>query len=255
MLLRLRAVVRSSIGRKLVMSLTGFLLVLFVLAHLAGNLTLFADGDGSAFDGYAEGLEKNPLLPVAEIGLALLFLAHIAMGIRTALANREARPARYKELAPHGRRTLASVTMLVTGLMILVFLGVHLTDFRLASRAPQGLAHMVVERLSTPLGAGIYLLGVAALGLHVWHAFQSAFQSLGLNHPRYRPAIVKAGWALALVLGLGFAAFPVVLSLAPESFGRASAETALGPAHGTSTQGSPTEAAPQPDEPGREAVR
>ncbi len=212
------------------MSLTGAGLVLFVLVHLAGNLTLYADRSGATFDQYSEKLERNPLLPAAEAGLVTLFLVHIALGIHTALANREARPVRYKELAPHGERTLASVSMLVTGLLILIFLVVHLLDFRLAKRAPEGLAHMVVERLSTPLGAALYLVGVGALGVHLWHAFQSAFQSLGLHHPRYRPAIQKAGWTLALALGLGFATFPVVLSIAPGSFGRAPSESAWMPA-------------------------
>lgn len=226
MLQRLGAFLRSSIGRKFMMSLTGAALIAFALVHLLGNLTLYADSDGTAFNSYAHLLETNPLLPLAEIGLAVLFVVHIGLGIRTALDNREARPSRYKDLAPHGNRSVASTTMIVTGLLVLVFLVVHLVDFRFAERHPDGLAHMVVERLAQPLGAVVYLVGVVALGVHLWHAFQSVFQTLGLYHPRYRPMVVKAGWAVAVVVGLGFATFPLVIFTAPGSLAQPQTESA-----------------------------
>lgn len=214
---RLGIFLRSSIGRKFLMSLTGAALMVFVLAHLLGNLTLFADSSGAAFDRYAHALESNPLLPLAEVGLAVLFVVHIALGIRLALDNREARPARYKELSAHGERSLASLTMPVTGVLVLIFLVVHLIDFRLATRDPDGLAGMVVARLRTPLAALVYVVGVVALGVHLWHAFQSAFQSLGLFHPRYRELVRKGGRAFAVLVAVGFAAFPVAILIAPES--------------------------------------
>ena len=226
MLQRLGAFLQSSIGRKFVMALTGAALALFVLIHLLGNLTLFADAEGLAFNAYAHTLERSPLLPLAEIGLAALFVVHIYLGIRTALENREARPARYKDLAPHGHRTLASTSMIVTGLLVLTFLVVHLIDFRLAPRDAEGLASMVIVRLSKPIGAAIYLVGVVALGVHLWHAFQSLFQTLGLNHPRYRPLIVRAGWAFSVLIALGFAAFPVAIFASSGSFGRPRAPSA-----------------------------
>lgn len=214
---RLGTFLRSSIGRKFLMSLTGAGLMGFVLAHLLGNLTLFADSDGGAFDRYAHALESNPLLPLAEAGLVVLFVVHIALGIRLALDNREARPAGYKELAAHGRRSAAALTMPVTGVLVLIFLIVHLIDFRLAGRNPDGLAFMVVERLRTPLAALVYVVGVVALGVHLWHAFQSAFQSLGLFHPRYRELVRNVGRAFAVIVAVGFAAFPVVILIAPKS--------------------------------------
>ena len=103
---------------------------------------------------------------------------------------------------------------------------VHLIDFRFAERHPDGLAHMVVERLSGPLGAVVYLVGVVALGVHLWHACQSVLQTLGFYHPRYRPMVVKAGWAVAVLVGLGFATFPLVIFTAPQSLGQPATESA-----------------------------
>lgn len=217
MLHRLGLFLRSSIGRKFLMSLTGAALMVFVLGHLLGNLTLFADSSGETFDAYAHAIESNPLLPLAEIGLVVLFVVHIALGIRLALDNRDARPRRYKDLEAHGQRSFASLTMPVTGVLVLVFVIVHLLDFRLAERAPEGLAAMVVSRLQAPLSAVVYVVGVVALGIHLWHAFQSAFQSLGLFQPRYRELVRNTGRAFAVVIALGFVAFPLAILLAPKS--------------------------------------
>ncbi len=206
---RLFALATSSIGRKALMALTGLGLIGFLVVHLAGNLTLLAGSDGAAFNSYARTIESNPLLPLAEVGLAALFLAHIVLGIRQAAGNREARPVGYRQFQSHGNRKVSTSSMLVTGLIVLVFLVVHISDFRLAARHPQGLAYMVHERMRQPLGAAVYLLGVGALGVHLWHAFQSLFQSLGLRHPRYSPLIDKAGRGLAVLLALGFAVLPV----------------------------------------------
>ena len=206
---------RSSIGKKTFMSLSGILLLLFLLGHVAGNLTLFADPSGETFDAYAHTLRSNPLLPVVELGLAALFLVHIGLGLRTALENRQARPSRYKQLESHGNRTWSSVTMIVTGTAVLVFLVIHLLDFRLAAGPGDDLAPMVVARLSSPLGAAIYFLGVGALGVHLWHAFQSLFQTLGIHHPRYRPLIRRAGYGVAGGFALLFWLFPTFCLLQP----------------------------------------
>jgi succinate dehydrogenase / fumarate reductase cytochrome b subunit len=229
MVQRWAALLRASIGRKLLMSLTGLALIGYLVVHLAGNLQIFAGEGGEAFDAYAKALEENPLLPLAEVALAALFVAHIALGLRTALANREARPRRYKELASHGRRNPASMSMLVTGVIVLVFLVIHVIDFRILPRHPEGLAATVVRRLATPVGAAIYLVGVAALGLHLWHAFQSSLQTLGVNHPRYTPAIKKLGFALALLLAVGFASFPVASLAWPDLVRKAGESARAGP--------------------------
>jgi succinate dehydrogenase / fumarate reductase cytochrome b subunit len=220
MLSRLEAFFRSSIGKKALMAASGLLLIGFLLVHLAGNLTLFADRSGNAFAAYAEKLAGlGAIVLVAELGLLLLFVAHVGLGMRTALQNREARPERYKDLAPKGQRTWSSMTMIASGAFVLVFVVVHVLDFRLADfdllghPDPQALPRMVVERLASPVGALIYLVGVGVLGFHVWHGFQSLVQTLGLRHARYVGLVRGIGIALAVVIGLGFAAFPIVFVL------------------------------------------
>lgn len=204
---------RSSLGRKLFVAITGLALVGFLIAHLAGNLLIYADEDGAAFGAYAAALEGNPLLPLAEILLAALFVAHIALAVRVSLQNREARPQRYRGRAWHGGRTPGSATMILTGLVVLVFLLIHLNDFRIGKGPPEELAGEVKARLSGGAGFLIYVVGVGALTLHLSHAVQSALQTLGANHPKYTRLLRAAGLGLALVLGLGFLTFPLVLFL------------------------------------------
>ncbi|MBM3991769.1 MAG: succinate dehydrogenase cytochrome b subunit [Planctomycetes bacterium] len=209
---RFGAFLRSSIGKKSLMAVTGLLLILFLCAHVVGNLTLYADSDGAKFNAYAAQLEAlGPLKLVAEVGLVALFGVHIALGMRAILENSEARPARYKDLAPKGNRTFASMSMSITGLVVLAFLVLHIVDFRLADFSEQGLAALVVERLSSPLGGTIYFVSMAFLGVHLWHAFQSAIQTLGMRHPSYAPTIALIGRALAVALAVAFASFPVLL--------------------------------------------
>jgi len=234
---RFSAFARSSIGKKAFMSLTGAALMLFLVAHVLGNLTLFADTNGDTFDHYADTLRSNPALPLVELGLAAIFIAHIVLGLRTALENREARPQRYKVLNSHGNRTTASVSMIVSGSLVLVFLIIHLIDFRLAEENPQGFSVMVVERLSTPLGAAIYFVGVGALGVHLWHAFQSVFQTLGLHHPRYRPMIRTVGWGVATVFAVLFWLFPTFCLLRPDRWDFGGSTTAMQSQHAAPDHG------------------
>jgi len=209
---RFGAFLRSSIGKKSLMAVTGLLLILFLIAHVAGNLTLYADSDGAKFNAYAAQLEAlGPLKLIAELGLVALFGVHIALGMRAILENREARPSRYKDPAPKGNRTFASMTMSITGLVVLVFLVIHITDFRMADFSEQGLAALVIERLSSPVGGAIYFVSMAFLGVHLWHAFQSALQTLGFRHPSYAPTIALIGRVLAVAIAVLFASFPVLL--------------------------------------------
>ena len=193
------------------MGLTGLLLVGFLIEHLAGNLALFKDADGTAFNHYKEWLESfGPLLKVAEVGLFLLFGAHVALALKLSMENREARKERYVIRSNRGQANAASLSMLITGAVILVYLVKHIVfDFRFNSDFHDAPAQTVKETLASPMSGFFYLAVAGILGLHLAHGFRSAFQSLGLSHPKLDPLLDKASIALAVVLAIGFASFPI----------------------------------------------
>ena len=216
----------SSIGKKVAMALTGLLLVGFLVAHLAGNLLLFKDDGGAAFEAYAQKLhDLGPVLIVLELGLVALFAVHIGFAVRTILDNRRARGgsgSKYAVSASHGAKTLASATMPISGAIVLGFLIVHLVNFRFDEAFKErftgdlhgeGSAAIVMDLLAEPLLALVYLVGVAALALHLTHGIKSAFQTLGANHPHLDAWLRPAAVALAVVLGLGFASLPILALL------------------------------------------
>lgn len=221
MLTWLRQTLSSSLGKKYLVAISGLMLVGFLIVHLLGNLNLYVGGSGAAFNHYAHFLTANPALPLAEVALAALFVLHIAFAIRVTYQNRGARHSRYAVASSKGKKTLASSSMIFTGLIVLVFLLVHLYDFRIGKETATAaasygrdaelfdLAAMVRHRLSDPVGAGIYLVGVVVLGIHLSHAIRSSFQTLGVNHPHLNTLIVRGGIGLAVLIALGFASFPI----------------------------------------------
>ena len=213
MLTWLRRFLSSSVGLKVAMALTGLALVGFLVAHLAGNLTIYADENGDAFNEYAATLAGNPLIWPARIGLLVTFVLHIALGMRLSAVNKAARAEGYRVRQTMGGQTIGSGSMLITGLVVGAFLVVHVSDFSLPSilgtSTHDNLAEAVKERLASPAGFAIYYVGLIALGIHLSHAIQSAFQSLGFNHPKYTPIIKHGGLALAVLLFLGFASIPL----------------------------------------------
>ena len=157
-------------------------------------------------------MNSNPALPVVEVGLTLLFLAHIVLAFKVTRENREARGKGYTLRNDHGARTPGSRSMMITGVLILAFIVVHLIDFRFDKPELEEmslLAGMVESRLSGTVGFLIYFGAMVPLTLHLSHAFQSALQTLGLNHPKYNCLIKVVGRGLALIIGLGFASFPL----------------------------------------------
>ena len=199
----------SSIGKKIMVALAGLLLCGFLITHLLGNLFLFVGGP--AFDRYAELLESNPLLPLAEGGLVVLFLIHILLSIRARMANAAARPIGYQAAADKGARTPGSRTMMATGSLLLLFIIVHVATIKYQVGGAKGsdLFGHVTGWFANPLYAGFYVLALVGLGLHLSHGVQSAFLTLGVNHPRYTPLIKKAGLAFAAVMALAFASMPL----------------------------------------------
>ncbi len=214
----LQKIFSSSLGKKYLTAITGLLLVLFLVAHLAGNLIVYKDAE--SFNAYAHLLETNPLLPLAEAGLVVLFLAHIGLAVRVTLENKKARASRYAVQADKGRKTTASATMIWTGLILLGFILLHIWNFRIGKLSDPGYATaqatgahydlytLVKRELQQPWLAWAYVLGMGALGFHLWHALRSVFQTLGASHPHLDEAWEKLRW-LAVVLALGFTSFPL----------------------------------------------
>jgi len=203
-------VLASSIGKKAVMALTGLFLVGFLIEHLHGNLKLLEDPSGDAFDEYVAFLQGfGPLLTVAELGLAALFVAHVYLAFRLTLENLQARGSRYERRQSRGGATIGSVSMFYTGVLLLGYLLKHLYDFRFDERFLADPDALVKATLSQPSHAIVYLLVAPVVGIHLSHGFRSAFQSLGLAHPRWTPWIERAAKLLAFLLAAGFAAFPL----------------------------------------------
>ncbi|MEZ6004266.1 MAG: succinate dehydrogenase cytochrome b subunit [Planctomycetota bacterium] len=212
----LARLLRSSIGRKTGMALSGLLLTGFVITHLLGNLTLLKSNE--AFNAYAQKLEDmGPLLTVAELGLLGLFVFHIVLALLVSLRSKGARSQGYRVSASAGQKTLGSSTMRITGILVLLFLAVHIWDFRfqklIGAEGAHDLGALVHARLTSPVGMGIYILSAILLGLHLSHGFKSAFQTLGLRHNKFNGTIAFVGVALSIALALGFALIPVALSL------------------------------------------
>jgi len=208
---RLR-VFSSSVGTKLLIGITGLALFGYLLIHIAGNLLVFFGPD--VFNGYAHVLESNPLLPVIEILLLLVFLVHIIKTIMMFVGNKAARPVAYvkKERAGYtSRKSLASTTMILTGVWLIVFLVLHAKAFREGwahdypwPKGGRDLYRTEMETFSNPLTVGFYVLTLVMIGLHLSHGFSSAIQSLGLNHPRWTPRLFTFGKVLAVLIAGAF---------------------------------------------------
>ena len=201
----------SSVGTKVLIGITGFALFLYLVIHIAGNLLVFFGP--AVFNQYAYMMEeRNPLLPVIELALLAVFLVHIYKTVRMFLSNQSARPVRYAQKKPAGRpsrKSLASSTMIVSGLWLLAFLIVHVKAFRFSPTYPWGdggrdLYRQEMENLSNPFVAGFYVLSMIVVGSHLWHGISSALQSLGLDHPRWTPRVLTAGKLVAVAIAGGF---------------------------------------------------
>src|SRR5436190_9578978 len=199
----------TSVGTKLLIGVTGFALVFYLIIHIAGNLTVFA---GPAFfNKYAFTLESNPLIPVIEIGLLLIALIHVYKTVRMYLGNQQARPVSYvqkKYAGKPSRKTFASSTMIVSGLWLVLFLIIHVPTFRSEqyewAAGGRDLYRIEMEAFRNPLIVAFYVVSMIVVGSHLWHGSWSFLQSLGVDHPKWTPRFMKAGRVLAVVIAGGF---------------------------------------------------
>ena len=216
MLKRVPQLMRTSIAKKFVMGITGLLLVGFLITHLAGNLLLYAGAE--AYNEYAHKLHSmGPLLWAAEVGLALLFLAHIYLAFSTARDNWAARKKDYARQETKRERTTLirpDTFMFLSGAVVMVFVLWHLTDLTFQARPDLDYAdkepfEKTVMVLKNPASKVIYGVGTIVLGLHLSHGIASAFQSLGLRNKNSAKLIHCIGVTLAWVLSLGFFSFVI----------------------------------------------
>ncbi|MHB8835303.1 MAG: succinate dehydrogenase cytochrome b subunit [Candidatus Methylomirabilia bacterium] len=211
------SVLKTSVGRKLTMAFTGQFLLLFLLGHAAGNATLWF----GAINSYAAHLHAlPPLVWVFRLGLLVLLALHIWHGVTLTLENRAAKGGGYA-VAAYRRATIASRTMIWSGLVIGGFLLYHLLHFTVQLLHPEAAAATHADALGRPdvqgmlvagfrdaVTAALYGVGMIALGLHLFHGIASSVQTFGLNGPRSFPWLERAGIALALLVAAAFIAIP-----------------------------------------------
>lgn len=207
----------SSLGRKILMAVTGLFLCSFLVVHFIGNIALFTDPQ--QFNEYTRFMSTNSVIRVMEIVLVLGFVAHIADAVMLTQKNSSARPEKYA--MDKKRSNWFSRNMGITGSIILAFLVLHLQSFwyeykfgDVASVTYDGekikdMYTIVKTAFAQPWYSVLYVVAMALLGMHLNHGFQSAFQSLGLNHKGYTPTIKKVGTLFAVVITLGFISFPI----------------------------------------------
>jgi succinate dehydrogenase / fumarate reductase cytochrome b subunit len=208
----------ESIGRKAVMAVTGLLMVLFVVGHLLGNLTIYAGPDG--LNTYAQKLhELAPLVWGTRLVMAVSVVLHLVLGIQTTVENSAAKPDKYA-VSNLLRTTFAGRTMIWTGVILGAFVVWHLLQFtfRVTPDIVSGMDGdrfdvftMVVRSFEKPAIAVLYVVAVLSLFLHLSHGIQSAFQTLGLSNAFLLPRYGVGGKVLSGIFLVGFASIPVVI--------------------------------------------
>jgi succinate dehydrogenase / fumarate reductase, cytochrome b subunit len=212
----------SSLGRKVVMALTGLFIILFLVVHLIGNLQLLKGDGGEAFNVYAYFMTNNPLIKTIAYVNYAFFLIHIVWAIILTKKNREARGT-VGYAIPNTKGIWSSRNMGILGTIILAFLIIHMRQFwgemHFGSMPMKTYGDQEVKDLYTVVAAvfaewwyvAIYTLSMLAIAFHLWHGFESAFQTLGLNHLKYNPVIRFVGKAFSIVVPALFALIPIMM--------------------------------------------
>ncbi len=215
----------STLGRKLIMALTGLFLILFLAVHLAGNLQLLHDDGGRAFNIYAQFMTSNPLIKFISYGNYAFILIHVLWAILLTRKNRAARGPEGYAVTSGKSSPWASRNMGILGTFIFIFLVIHLKGFwyemhwgGIATQDYDGkevkdLYAIVDAAYSNVWYAALYVVSMLMLSFHLWHGFASAFQTLGLNHAKYNGVILFVGRAFAIIVPALFALIPIWMFL------------------------------------------
>ncbi|UCG06579.1 MAG: succinate dehydrogenase cytochrome b subunit [Desulfobacterales bacterium] len=200
----------SSVGKKMLMALTGLCLIGFLAVHLLGSTMAFVGAE--AFNGYAKKLHSlEPYFTVFNIGLLTIGLVHIAVGILLFFENLKARPDRYLVYRNPGGMTIGSKTVPYSGILILFFVILHLLKFTFADKSVTPIYQQMATTFANPAWVLIYVVAMVVVAVHISHGFWSMFQTFGINHPRYMPVIMKLGLVVTLLIGFGFGILPIYL--------------------------------------------
>ncbi len=210
----------SSIGKKFTMGLTGLFLITFLCVHVGVNSCIFVNDNGETFNEAAKFMSHNWVIRIMELGLFAGLLLHIVQGLLLWKQNAAARPVKYAESKANRNSKWYSRSMGLLGTLLLLFLVMHLSHFwvgtKVALYSAEGdsghnLYKEMVEVFSEWWVVVLYVAGVVSLCFHLVHGFQSAFQTLGINHKRYTPLINKAGIAYSVIVCLLFALMPILI--------------------------------------------
>ncbi len=201
------------IGEKLVMATTGMVMMLFLAGHLVGNTLLFVGRE--EFNLYADFLNSFKMVYLVEAGLMLVLVAHVWSAIRLTLANKRARPVGYVIKRKAINSTWMSSHMAHTGVVILLFLIMHIASMKLGPWDNEKIKHadtlydLVLKLFADPIYSGIYLVCMILLGFHLHHAMKSSFITLGVARKHRLDCYAKASLLYSLFISIGFSSFPV----------------------------------------------
>jgi succinate dehydrogenase / fumarate reductase cytochrome b subunit len=218
-----RNFLQSSIGKKLIMGLTGFFLISFLIVHCLLNSFIFVNDGGLLFNEGAEFMAKNPVIRIMEYVLFIGLVLHMVQALILTLQNNKARPVKYAVTNGKANSKWYSRSMGILGSLLLIFLVVHLANFWVKSRftglpgvdanGKENLYAVMLEVFKIGYFVAIYIGGVIALAYHLLHGFPSAFQTMGWNHPKYNRLIVVTGAVFSIVISLLFALMPISIYL------------------------------------------
>lgn len=209
---------QSSVGKKVIMSLSGLFLCSFLVVHLTINLfALKVKSDGGAeFNTYAQFMAAHPLIRPLEWILFAGFLVHAVLGLYLELRNRRVRPAKYEVNRPPENSSWASRFAWLTGIFVGVFLVVHVNTFFVQSRFfdHRPMIELIKDAFASPSYVAFYIVALVFLSYHLKHGFQSSFQTLGLRAGKFQRLIDALGVIFWLIIPIGFAIIPLYFLLA-----------------------------------------
>jgi succinate dehydrogenase / fumarate reductase cytochrome b subunit len=213
----------SSLGKKMLMSLTGIFLLAFLLVHLAGNLQLLKPDGGKAFNEYAHFMGTNPLIQIVSKVNFIIIIFHIVWAVILSISNRKARgPVAYKK-KDSSATPWSSRNMVVLGLVMLAFIVIHLRHFwaethygnmdtvQYDGKMIPNLYALVAYWFSKTWYVSFYVFTMIAASFHLWHGIPSLFQTLGINHSKYNFGLMMVGKSMAILIPGIFALIPLMM--------------------------------------------